>query len=73
MTKSMEQAIAEIAAMPEAQQEWWGTHILAELADEREWDRQFAETTPEQWARIEAMARAEIEAGDLQPLDPDKM
>lgn len=69
MTKLLERAVAEAARRPDAEQDAIATRILAELADEQEWDRAFAETTDEQWDRLAALARSGIDAGGSTPLD----
>lgn len=69
MTKLLEQAILEIEKLPEDAQNAIAARLLADLADEQEWAEQFAATTDPQWDQLAAMARREIEAGDITPLD----
>ena len=69
MTKLLERAVAEASARPEAEQDALAARILAEIADERQWDRAFASTTDEQWDDLAAMARRDIAAGGSASLD----
>ena len=69
MTKLLERAVAEASARPEAEQDALAARILAEIDDEREWDRAFAATTDEDWDNLAAMARRDIAAGGSSPLD----
>jgi hypothetical protein len=68
MTKLLERAVAEAARRPDEEQDAIAARILAEIEDERAWDRAFAATTDEQWDRLAAMARSGIEAGGSKPL-----
>ncbi len=47
MTKLLEKAIAELAKLPETQQERLAQWILYEFEDEARWDRAFAESLPQ--------------------------
>ena len=69
MTKLLERAMAVAAALPEEQQNAIAAHILAEIEDERQWERRFAETSDEQWDALAQMARASIEEGGSKSLD----
>jgi hypothetical protein len=44
MGKVLEQAVTELAKLPEAEQEAAGAWILAELESERRWDDLFAQS-----------------------------
>ena len=68
MTKLLERAISEAAARPEPEQDALAALILAEIDNERAWDRAFASTTDEQWDKLAAMARREISAEGSSPL-----
>jgi hypothetical protein len=72
MTKLLEKALAEVAALPPDQQDAVAAWLLAELASERRWDETFAcsEKTLE---RLADEALAEHRAGRSTPLDPDEM
>jgi predicted RNA-binding protein with EMAP domain len=69
MTELLQQAISQIEKLSAVQQDAIATRILAELQDEQKWDTRFAETTDEQWDRMAAMVRQEIERGETVPLD----
>ena len=69
MTSLLERAFAEAASLSEADQDAIAARILAEIEDEREWDRRFDATTDEQWDKLAAMARREIEADGSASLD----
>lgn len=69
MTKLLERAFSEAAALPEAEQDAIAARILAEIEDERGWDSRFAATSDEQWDKLAAKARREIEDEGSAPLD----
>lgn len=69
MTELLERAVAEAASLSEAQQDAIAARILEEIRDEQAWDQRFAATTDEQWDKLAAMARREIEAEGSTPLD----
>lgn len=69
MTKLLERAVAEASARPEAEQNALAARILAELDDERTWDRAFADTTDDEWDKLAAMARRDIASGGSSSLD----
>jgi ribosome assembly protein YihI (activator of Der GTPase) len=68
MTQLLQQAIAEIEKLPEAEQDAIAARLLAELEDEKKWKARFDATTDDQWDRIAEMVRQEIAAGDITPL-----
>ena len=45
MTELLQQAIVEIAKLPDEQQDAIATQLLAEIEDEQAWQKSFAETT----------------------------
>jgi hypothetical protein len=61
MTALLQQALGALETLPAA------AHLL-DVLDERRWDRQFAATTPAQWARVMTRVRAEIPAGHGVPM-----
>lgn len=67
MTKLLERAIAEAAALSEPEQDALAARILAEIEDERAWDRAFAETTEEDLDNLVAFARSQ--AADAIPVE----
>ena len=62
MTYPLEQAISAVQALPEADQNMIASLIMAELADQEHWERQFADSQP-QLAKIAEKVRADIQAG----------
>lgn len=72
MTKLLEQAFAEAAKRPEAEQELLASRLLAELSAEDDFDRAIAGSV-EDLARFAAEALAEHRAGLTEKLDPDHL
>src|SRR4051812_36108808 len=72
MGKVLQQAVAEVAKLPESEQEEVGAWILAELESERRWDELFARSA-DVLADMAAEAIREDEAGLTQPLDPEAL
>ena len=72
MTDLLQQAFAEAAKLPTAEQEILATRLLAELADDDEFDRAIAGTS-NKLAKLANEALAEHRAGLTQELDPDKL
>ena len=69
MTKLLERAVTEASARPESEQDALAALILAEINDERAWDRAFDATTDGQRDTLADMARRDIAAGDSSSLD----
>ena len=72
MGKVLQQAVAELTKLPEAEQEAVGEWILAELESERRWDELFARS-PDLLADMAAEAVREDEAGLTEPLEPEQL
>ena len=72
MTALLEQAFAEAANRPEAEQELLASRLLAELTAEDDFDREIAGST-DKLARLAAEALAEHGAGLTEELDPDRL
>jgi len=72
MTKLLEQAFAEAAKRSDAEQEVLAARLLAELADEDDFDRAIADSV-DQLADLAAEALAEHRAGLTEELDPDRL
>ena len=72
MTSRLEKALAEVAKLPEAEQDALAQWILEQLESDRLWDESFAGTQDvlAQWADE---ALAEHRAGKTRPLDPDTL
>ncbi len=69
MKALLEKALAEVARLPEEEQEVIATFILDEIAAERGWDERFAKTQDELGALMRS-ARAEVTRGDVVSFDP---
>jgi hypothetical protein len=69
MSTLLEKALAEVARLPEAEQEAIATLILDEIAAERGWDERFARTQDQLGALVRSaraeVARGEVLSGDL--------
>jgi hypothetical protein len=69
MNALLEKAFAEVARLPEAEQEAIATLILEEIAAERGWDERFA-NTQDQLGELVRAARAEVERNEVITGDP---
>jgi hypothetical protein len=69
MNALLEKALAEVARLPEEEQEAIAAIILDEIAAERGWDERFAKTQ-DQLSALVRSARAEVARGDVVPGDP---
>lgn len=65
----VQRVIVEIEKLPLDEQNAVASRILAELEDDKAWRDRFEATTDEQGDRLADMARREIDAGDVVPLD----
>ncbi len=72
MTTMLEKAFAEAAKRPVAEQELLASRLLAELADEDDFDRAIARS-PDRLAQLAKEALAEHRGGETQELDPDRL
>lgn len=72
MTQLLERAYAEIARLPEPDQDVIAALILNELEDEAKWQKSFAQF-PDALARLSEEALAEHRAGRTQLLGPDTL
>lgn len=72
MTQLLEQAFAEVAKLPDAEQDAFAAWIVEELASERQWLQSFAQSQ-DVLAHLAAEALAEHRAGHTQPLDVDQL
>jgi hypothetical protein len=70
--KVLQQALTELAKLPEAEQEAVGAGILVELESERHWDDLFSRS-PDLLAKMAAAAIREDETGTPEPLDPETL
>lgn len=69
MNALLEKALAEVARLPEEEQEVIASLILDEIAAERGWDERFAKTQ-DQLGTLVRSARAEVARGDVVAGDP---
>jgi len=67
--KMLERAIAQLAKLPEEEQEAYGLQLLEELGNERGWDERFAKSQ-DALSAMAAEAREEVARGDALPYDP---
>ncbi len=72
MTQLLERAYAEVAQLPEPDQDAIAALILEELEDERKWQKSFAQF-PDALAKLAEEALAEHRAGLTLPLDPETL
>ena len=72
MTHLLEQAMAQVQTLPDAEQDAIASLILEELADERRWDDAFARSQ-EQLARLADRVRQEIRDGRVRSLGIDQL
>jgi hypothetical protein len=72
MTNSLQQAFAEAAKLPVEEQELLAARLLAEVAEEDEFDRAISRTV-DKLAKLAKEALAEHRAGLTEELDPDRL
>jgi len=72
MTKLLERAFSEAGKLSSAEQDLLASRVLAELADEDEFDRAIA-ASADKLAVLAKEALAEHRAGQTQELDPDRL
>lgn len=69
MNAWLDKAIAEVARLPEEEQETIAALILEEIAAERGWDERFAKTQDQLGALVRS-ARIAVARGDVASGDP---
>lgn len=72
MTDLLQQAFEKASKRSPEEQDYIATLLLEELADDDDFDRKIA-ATKDKLAAFARRAMAEIEAGDTEPLDPEKL
>jgi hypothetical protein len=72
MTTLLQQAFAEAAKLPTAEQDVLASRLLAELAAEDEFDRAIAQSS-DRLAGLAQQALAEFRAGGTEELDPERL
>jgi hypothetical protein len=71
VTTLLQQAFAEAAKLPAAEQDLLASRLLAELEAEDDFDRAVARSS-DMLARLATEALAEHRAGRTEPLDPER-
>jgi hypothetical protein len=72
MTKLLKKAFSEASELPEADQDKLAEWLLAELASERRWENAYS-SSADQLAELAREAVDELEAGDTEELDPERL
>lgn len=72
MTTLLQQAFDAVAKLPPAEQDLLAARVLAELAEEDDFDKAIAASSRKLVA-LAAAALAEHQAGQTQPLDPERL
>jgi hypothetical protein len=72
MTRTLDAAIAKLAALPAEEQDRVGNWLLEELRDEDRWATQFAGSR-DALSKLADEARADLTYGKTNDLDPDKL
>jgi hypothetical protein len=72
MTVLLQQAFAEASKLSAAEQDLLASRLLAELAAEDEFDRSIARSS-DKLAGLAREALAELEAGETEELDPERL
>ena len=72
MTTLLQEAFAKASELPPAEQDLLASRLLAELAEDDEFDRAIAASS-ESLARLAREALGEYRAGKTQELDPDAL
>lgn len=72
MNRLLDKAIAELAKLPEPQQESMAQWILEELEDEARWAKAFAVSLP-QLEKLGQKALEDHRAGRTRDLNPDEL
>jgi len=72
VTTLLQEAFAKAAALPPQEQDVLASRLLAELADEDEFDRAIAASS-DKLARLAREALEEDRAGLTEELDPDRL
>jgi hypothetical protein len=72
MTTLLQQALAEAARLPQAEQDLLASRLLAELAAEDDFDRAIARSS-DKLAALSQDAMAEPRSGQTEELDPERL
>ena len=71
-TRTLDAAIAKLAALPPEEQDRVGCWLLDELADEEQWTQRF-EASQSALAKLAAEARASRASGQTTDIEPDRL
>ena len=69
MTTLLQRAVAEIEKLSVEDQDAIASRLLAEVEDEQQWAVRFTATTDDQWDRLVAEMRRDVETHGTRPLD----
>src|SRR3954454_2031994 len=72
MTRTLDAAIARLAALPPEEQDRVGRWLLDELVDDEQWARKFG-ASQDALSKLAAEARADQTAGRTTDIDPDRL
>ena len=72
MTRTLDAAIAKLAALPPDEQDRVGRWLLHELADDEQWVRSF-ETSQDLLSKLAAETRADRTGGRVTNVDPGRL
>ena len=72
MTRALDAVVAKLAALPAKEQDRIAQWLLAELRDDEDWARRFA-NSQDALSKLAAEARADLAAGRATELDPDNL
>ncbi len=72
MTKLLQDAFAKVSELPAAEQDVLASRLLAELAEDDDFDRAIAASS-DKLAHLAQEALDEYRAGQTQELDPDNL
>ena len=72
MTRTLDAAIARLAALPPEEQDRVGRWLLDELVDDEQWTRRFG-ASQDALSKLAAEGRADRAAGRTTDIDPDTL
>jgi hypothetical protein len=72
MSELLEQAVAEVRKLPDAEQDAIAALILEEIEDEREWEEALARS-PDKLAALAARAEEQVRAGRCRTVGFDEL
>lgn len=72
MSQLLDQAVAEVRKLPDAEQDAIATLILEEIEDDRRWDEALARS-PGKLMALAARAAEQVRAGQTRPIGFDEL